>query len=312
MRSSIWRWNSPAICVQVVADVAQVGARAAASRPSRSRRSRRERSELVVLGGDEPVQLVHVLLEPVAAGELLAARRGRGPSASSASTRVLDRVDDRVERVGQRVEHAVDEVAPRLCGLARPSVSCSSSSDRAVVAAHRDHEAAGEVDVDLERLARARPGRRSPAPSRRRAAGGRRRGRASAAGRTRACPPARPGAGRAASPSWSISSSPGVDEVDPEELVALLLSASISLVVDAREDVHRFSDATRRGTLLCMTRRGALRAACGWLGSRAAGGERRTCSPGGGERAADGLAMAIIFFFSGIFHSADRRGRRSR
>ena len=63
---------------QVVADVAQVRARAELEALEPEDRLARG-LELVALGGDEPVELVHALLEPVAAAQVLAPRAVRAP-----------------------------------------------------------------------------------------------------------------------------------------------------------------------------------------------------------------------------------------
>ena len=82
--------------------------------------------ELVALGGGEPVQLADVLLEAVAARQVLLAGAGEHLGLELVDV-VLERLDHGIEGVGEAVQDAVDE---RLLVVDRRSASssCRSSS----------------------------------------------------------------------------------------------------------------------------------------------------------------------------------------
>ena len=89
-------------------------------------------------------------------------RRARSKtSASSPSTRRLDRVDHGIPGVGQRVEDAVDEVVLRLL-LLRHERAVEVVEEVALLLAHRDDEVARHVDVDLDRAGDGLSGARAP------------------------------------------------------------------------------------------------------------------------------------------------------
>ena len=91
----------------MVADVAQVRSRAELEALEPDDRLARG-LELVALGGDEPVELVHALLEAVAAAQVLAPRAVEDLALERVHA-FLDRRDHGVVRVGERVEDAVDQ-----------------------------------------------------------------------------------------------------------------------------------------------------------------------------------------------------------
>ena len=137
---------------EVVADVAQVLARAAREAGQVEDRVRAA-GEAVALGDDAAGELVDALLEAV---DLARAARGSGGRAGCALERVdalLEQLDDRVEGVGEDVEDLVDDVVLGL-GVGVVELVVQRVELGALGAPDGDHEAAGDVDVDLDRLER--------------------------------------------------------------------------------------------------------------------------------------------------------------
>src|SRR4051794_22644333 len=136
---------------QVVADVTQVGPRAL-GQPLQAEDHLVRGLELLVLGGGDPVQLADVLLEPVAAREVLPARPGQDLDLKRVDV-VLDRGDHGIERVGEPVKDAVDDDLLVMCGLF--GERCMEVDQRrAGVLVDGGDEVARDVDVHLERLGR--------------------------------------------------------------------------------------------------------------------------------------------------------------
>jgi hypothetical protein len=105
---------------------------------------------VVALLAQRPVHLAHLLAQPVDPRELLAPRVVEDLRLEAVDAR-LERVGDRVPGVRQRVEDAVDDVVLGLGALGHQRV-VKRVEHSAVLAPDRDHEVAGDVDVDLDRL----------------------------------------------------------------------------------------------------------------------------------------------------------------
>jgi len=104
--------------------------------------------------------LAHLLAHPIDARELLAAGAQEDLGLEPVDV-VLDRGDDRVPGIGQRVEDAVDEVVLGL-GVLRDDRAVEVVEQVALVLAHREDVVAGHVDVDLERCGDGLAGARAP------------------------------------------------------------------------------------------------------------------------------------------------------
>ena len=133
----------------MVADVAQVLARSVGEPGERDDRLDR-RAELIALRDEPALQQLDLLLEPVDLAELA--------PFGVAQHRGLERVDpplemvhDRVQRVGQAIEHAIEDVVLGLVAL-RPELVVQDVELRAALPVHGEEVAARDVHVNLDEL----------------------------------------------------------------------------------------------------------------------------------------------------------------
>ena len=136
---------------EVVADVAQVGL-GALGEPLEVEDRDVGGLELVALGGGEAVQLADVLLEAVGARQVLLAGTAQHLGLELVDV-LLQRLDHGIEGVGEAVQDPVDQgllVVDRRLG----ELAVQVLQGLALVLAHGGHEAAGDVDVHLQRLGR--------------------------------------------------------------------------------------------------------------------------------------------------------------
>ena len=140
---------------QMVADVAEVLLRAAREAGQVEDRLRAG-EEMVALGHDAPVELLHVLLEAVDLGQLLVPGLGEQHLRLDRVDALLERLDGGIEGVGQDVEDAVDDVVLGL-RVRRVELVVELVQLRAGRAPDGHDERARDVDVDLDRLDRRHP-----------------------------------------------------------------------------------------------------------------------------------------------------------
>ena len=152
VRSSIWRWNSPAIWNRWSPTSRRYG-REPFVRPFELEDRVGRGLELVALGGDEPVQLVHALLEAVAAGQVLAARARAGPRPRARRCSPRSPRSPGSRRPSARRARG-RRASPRRASAPRASVACRSSSASHASRRTVTMKLAGEVEVDLQRLGR--------------------------------------------------------------------------------------------------------------------------------------------------------------